>query len=402
MLGDQVYADEVHPDVQERITGDQVIDYDEYVQLYCAAWGEPTIRWLLSTVPSAMIFDDHDVHDDWNTSHAWVEEMRKTHWWRTRVIAAFESYYVYQHLGNLAPAQLEHEELYHRLRGERDPTQVLREFAERAESEVDGSRWSFYRDIGPGRVVMIDSRAGRVLTPGQRSMVDRHEWDWITEHAVGDVEHLLIGTSVPLVLSPALHHLEAWNEAVCDGVWGRPAAQLGEKLRQGLDLEHWAAFHRSFEAMCGLLRDVGAGKRGRAPETISVLSGDVHHAYLAQIGFPPGSGVESAVWQAVCSPFRNPLDERERRAILAAWTPAAARVTRTLARAAGVDPPPVDWRLVHDEPWFNNQVAWIELEGPHARFVLEKAVPERSHDGHVRMERVFSRSIEPNRKYART
>jgi PhoD-like phosphatase len=402
MIGDQVYADEVHPDVQERIFGDQVIDYDEYVQLYCAAWGEPTIRWLLSTVPSAMIFDDHDVHDDWNTSLEWVEEMRSHGWWRSRVIAAFESYFVYQHIGNLPPDELQRDPIYRGLHTERDPTAFLHAFAERADREIDGVRWSFCRDIGPARLVMVDSRAGRVLTPGSRSMVDAGEFRWIEEHARGDVEHLLIGTSLPLFLSPALHNLEAWNEAVCDGAWGGVAARLGERLRQGLDLEHWAAFHDSFEAMCTLLREVGAGKRGRAPQTITVLSGDVHHAYLAQIGFPPGSGVESAVWQAVCSPFRNPLDRRERRAILAAWTPAAERVTRALARAAGVASPAVDWRLIHDEPWFNNQVGWIELAGPRARFLLEKALPEQSRAGQVRMEKVFDRPIEPNRNFVPT
>ena len=102
------------------------------------------------------------------------------------------------------------------------------------------------------------------------------------------------------------------------------------------------------------------------------------------------------------APFRNPLDKRERRAILAAWTPAAERVTRVLARATGVTSPPVDWRLIHHEPWFNNQVGWIELDGPSARFLLEKALPEQSRAGQVRMEKVFDRPIEPNRKFART
>ena len=74
-------------------------------ELYIAAWGEPVIRWLLSTVPSAMIFDDHDVHDDWNTSIEWVTEMRQKEWWRKRIVAAFESYLIYQHLGNLSPTE---------------------------------------------------------------------------------------------------------------------------------------------------------------------------------------------------------------------------------------------------------------------------------------------------------
>ena len=51
-------------------------DFEEYTRLYWDSWKDPTIRWLLSAVPSAMIFDDHDVHDDWNTSEAWVRKMR--------------------------------------------------------------------------------------------------------------------------------------------------------------------------------------------------------------------------------------------------------------------------------------------------------------------------------------
>ena len=301
LLGDQVYADEVHPDVEDKLDGENVESYDDYVDLYCAAWGEPVIRWLLSTVPSAMIFDDHDVHDDWNTSIEWVTEMREKAWWRRRIVAAFESYVIYQHLGNLSPSERADFELYDHLRAGDDATERLRAFARQADEEVKGTRWSFCRDIGPARVVMIDSRAGRVLDPECRSMVDQEEWEWITEHACGDVDHLLIGTSLPLIMGPALHYLEAWNEIVADGAWGKLAKKFAEKLRQELDLEHWPAFQESFRHMCDHLRDVGAGRHGSAPSTICVLSGDVHHAYLAEVGFPPGSGVSSAVWQAVCS-----------------------------------------------------------------------------------------------------
>ena len=52
--------------------GETVADFEEYTRLYRESWSEPHIRWLLSTVPTAMIFDDHDVHDDWNTSVTWV------------------------------------------------------------------------------------------------------------------------------------------------------------------------------------------------------------------------------------------------------------------------------------------------------------------------------------------
>ena len=135
------------------------------------------------------------------------------------------------------------------------------------------SRWSYCRDVGRTRIVMIDSRAGRVLTPGGRSMVDAEEWRWILEHATGGFDHLVIGTSLPLIMAPGLHYLEAWNEAVCDGAWGEPASRLGEKIRQGADLEHWPAFRDSFFAMCELLREVGAGGRGHAPASVVVRLG---------------------------------------------------------------------------------------------------------------------------------
>jgi hypothetical protein len=146
---------------------------------------------------------------------------------------------------------------------------------------------------------------------------------------------------------------------------------------------------------------VGAGRAGEPPSTITVLSGDVHHAYLAQMGFSPGSGVRSAVWQAVCSPFRNPLDSNEQRVILAGWTRFGGRAMRALARAAGVPDPEYGWRLAHERPWFNNQVAWLEFEGPRATFVLEKAMADADQEHGVRLERVFTRPIEPNGVFSR-
>jgi hypothetical protein len=115
LLGDQVYADEVSPDVRAFIRehrdtevppGETVANFEEYTRLYRESWSEPHIRWLLSTVPSAMIFDDHDVHDDWNTSRTWVEDMRATGWWDDRIVGGFSSYWLYQHMGNLAPQHL--------------------------------------------------------------------------------------------------------------------------------------------------------------------------------------------------------------------------------------------------------------------------------------------------------
>jgi hypothetical protein len=298
------------------------------------------------------------------------------------------AYVLYQHWGNLHPDALERQEIYRRVREADDGAEILAAYALKCDREVEGARWSYCRDVGPARVVMIDSRAGRVLDPGRRSMVDAGEWRWIREHATGGCDHLLIGTSLPLLLAQGLHGVEAWNEAVCDGAWGKLASRAGEKLRQGLDLEHWAAFHDSFEAVCALLREVGAGQCGEAPASIAVLSGDVHHSYLAEVGFPPGSGVSSHVWQATCSPFRNPLSANEQRAVRFGFSRVGVALGRALARSAGVPDPPVGWRFQDGDPRFDNQVATLELEGRKARMVLERSLLSERGPAHPVLERV--------------
>jgi phosphodiesterase/alkaline phosphatase D-like protein len=384
MLGDQVYADEVPPSTRAFLEtrrdpshppGERVLDFDEYTELYRESWGDPTIRWLLSTVSTAMIFDDHDVHDDWNISEAWLEEMRKHEWWNRHILGALASYWVYQHLGNLDPGDHQEDELLRRVKEADDAEPVLEDFARRADRETSGTRWSYSRNLGRSRLVVVDSRAGRVLDEGSRSMLDESEWNWVAEQMTGDFDHLLVATSLPWLLGPGMHYTEAWSEAVAGGAWGRAAAPLAEKARQTADLEHWPAFQESFARLAELLRSVAAGERGPAPASVVVLSGDVHHAYLYEVAFRRGSGVRSNVYQAVCSPYRNPLESKERRVIRIGMSRPFEAFTRALARSAGVDDPGVRWRMVGDGPWFDNQVATLEIDGRQIAMRLEKAVP---------------------------
>ena len=93
------------------------------------------IRWLLSTVSSAMIFDDHDVHDDWNTSEAWLEEIRDTDWWDEHIVAGLMSYWIYQHAGNLSPDEQDDDGLLEKVSEQDDAGDLLREFARGADRE---------------------------------------------------------------------------------------------------------------------------------------------------------------------------------------------------------------------------------------------------------------------------
>jgi hypothetical protein len=388
LLGDQVYADEVSPetlafikkrrDVREP-PGEEVADFEEFARLYQESWSDAAIRWLFSTVSSSMVIDDHDINDDWNISAAWVEKMREQDWWAERESAGIATYWLYQFIGNLAPRLLRESDVLRRVCEAEDGWEVLRAVAHDQRGIRDGARWSYCRDLERTRLLVVDSRCGRVLEEGRRSMLDEGEWDWLERHLHGDFDHVLIATSDPFLLAPGLHHLERWGEAVCAGAWGQRASGWGEKLRQALDFDHWAAFGESFERLAALIERTASGHFGPAPTSITVLSGDVHHAYLAEVAFRRSAEVESAVYQAVCSPFRNALDERESRMIELGNSRVGTAIGRGLAGLAGVRRDPIRWRLI-DGPFFDNQVATLTIEGRDAELKLERTVGDPDSD----------------------
>ena len=400
LLGDQVYADELSPQTRayiERTRGSSgpqggVADFEEYTVLYREAWSDPLVRWVLSTLPTAMVFDDHDVHDDWNTSAAWRRKMAAQPWWPARIEGGLMSYWIYQHLGNMSRRDLEHDELWAALQQVEDGAELLRDHARCADGEADGGkgvRWSYRRDYGDVRLLVIDSRGGRVLETGDRKMVDDAEWDWIVGQTADCASHLLLASSLPVILPQAIHGLEAWNEAVCEGAWGARWRDWGERIRQGVDLEHWAAFGQSFEALLRLVREVGSGQRGPAPATITFLGGDVHFSYLTQVLFPAERGVTSAVHQAVCSPVRNPVNRPIQLADRFARSPVGRAIGWALMRSAGVALPEAHWHIDHG-PRFDNEIAALELEGRRALVRLERAVPGSPEE---RLETVIEKQL---------
>jgi hypothetical protein len=399
LLGDQIYADQPSPELKRRIAqrerpagapADELADFCEYAYAYGEAWSEPAIRWLLSTVPTAMVFDDHEIHAEWRISQDWLDEMNAAPWFDDHIRAGLMAYWVFQHVGNLSPADLTHGGLLDEIRGAQDAAALLGSRMSTEGRQTGHSRWSYARDLGDARVVVIDSRAGRQVEPGRRALVQEEEWSWIREQASKPARHLLLASSVPFLLAPALHHVEAFDEALTEGAWGRIGVALGEKLRRVAVLDHWASFQRTFRELAALLDAIAHGRVGEAPASIVMLSGDVHHCYLAEAGFGAHDGPRSRVWQAVCSAFRKELAPHERRTIAFGHSRTAERIGRRLARLAGVAPVPLDWRVV-EEPAFANQVATLSIDGDHARVSVEQIAGEDWSD--PRLELAFAREL---------
>jgi hypothetical protein len=187
-----------------------------------------------------------------------------------------------------------------------------------------------------------------------------------------------------------MHYAQAWNEAVCSGAWGARAARWGERIRRSQDLDHWSSFHRSFTALTDLIRAVRAGKKGQPPASIVVLSGDVHHGYLAEATFRDGDA-RSPVYQAVCSLLRNSLPGPKSRLQSVGWTRPGELAGRFLARLAGIGEEGVTWRLTHDKPWFENQISTLTIQDRRATLTFRKAVLNRA--GGPNLEEIHERRL---------
>jgi hypothetical protein len=396
-LGDQVYADSTSGQMQEFIKarrditeppGEELKDFEEYAHLYNLAWSDPANRWLLSTLPSAMIFDDHDIRDDWNASRSWREAMEDTDWWHGRIVAGLASYWVYQHLGNLSPQERAADVIWqkiasHRGDGEPDISAELDSFAERADQDPETYRWSFCRDFGDTRLLVVDSRAARNLDPDHRALLDDAEMEWLDARMRGGFRHLLVATSLPFLLPMGLHHLEAWDEAVSEGAWGKIPARFGEKLRQAVDLEHWAAFQESFRQVAAMAEDVADGGRGPAPDSVTFLSGDVHFSYVSEVERSSGS----RIIQAVCSPIRNPLPRVMRSFGAVMSYGLATPIGALAARSAKVPDPPFRWSGIKG-PWFDNNLACLEVAPEGLKLWWQRGVVEGGDNLNPRLERV--------------
>jgi hypothetical protein len=408
-LGDQVYADSTSKEMQEFIRsrrdireepGKELKDYEEYAHLYQLAWSDAANRWLLSCLPTAMIFDDHDIRDDWNASLDWKKKMQATSWWHGRIVAGLAAYWVYQHLGNLSPQERADDELWQRISGhdgpdELDLTEVIDAFADRCDSHPNTYRWSYCRDLDDVRLIVVDSRVSRDLTPSHRGLVNAQELAWFDEHLRGGFRHVLVATSLPFLLPMGLHNVEAWDEAIAQGAWGRLAAWVGERLRQAVDLEHWAAFQNSFQAVARIVTELadGDGDRGPAPQSITFLSGDVHYSYLAEVDRDDGSRIV----QAVCSPVRNPLPRFLRWFAVVMSYGVATPIGAAAARSVKVPDPPFDWHTI-EGPWFDNNLAVLQ-DGPDGlAMTWHTGVIDHGDELHPRLEQVASVVVSARRE----
>ncbi|HEX4878546.1 MAG TPA: alkaline phosphatase D family protein, partial [Limnobacter sp.] len=279
---------------QQRIAIEQFVDDLERVQR------------LMAHVPVAMMFDDHDITDDWNLSAEW-EETAYGHPFSRRIVGnALVAYLVCQGWGN-APENF-------------PPT--LLDMAKQAFAKPGGEAhdqlitaliafrdWHYEWPTQPPLMV-IDTRTNRwrsEFDPGHPSGL----MDW---ESLSDLQHRLIGQPAVVLVSPAPMFGVKLIEAI-----QKIFTWLGKPLM--VDAENWMAHRGSANTLLNLFR------HAKTPQNFVILSGDVHYSFAYDVELR-GKRNSPNIWQITSSGLRNEfpkklLDTLDRlnRWLYAPWSP---------------------------------------------------------------------------------
>ena len=263
-------------------------------------------RRVMANIPVAMIFDDHDVTDDWNLTAAW-EEAAYEHPLSRRVIGnALMSYLLFQGWGN-APEKFDRDMLARAGRVLRDPA------SEDHDDFIDQllvfDQWHFEWPTSPVLIV-LDTRTHRWRS--ERSL-NRPSglMDW---EALTDFQQQLIGHDAVVIVSAAPVFGVKLIEAI-----QRVFTWFGKPLM--VDAENWMAHRGAARVLMNLFR------HPKTPQNFVILSGDVHYSFVYDIHIR-GKRSSPDIWQITSSGIRNEfppklLDvfDRLNRWLFAPWSP---------------------------------------------------------------------------------
>lgn len=274
--------------------------------------GMPEAARALANVPVYMIFDDHDITDDWNLSALW-ENTAYEHPFSRRIIGnALMAYLVCQAWGN-DPDRVR--PLVERMPSVLDPERgddgkLNREPHDRLIDDMLGfNGWHYTLPTSP-RMVVLDTRTRRWRSELARSRPSGL-MDW---EALTDYQHELLGESAVIVVSPAPMFGVKLIETI-----QKIFTWIGKPLT--VDAENWMAHRGAANVLLNIFRHTGT------PENFVILSGDVHYSFVYDVRLRRRPEAPR-IWQITSSGIKNQFPDtlldwldRLNRWLYATWSP---------------------------------------------------------------------------------
>lgn len=264
------------------------------------------VRRLFANIPVYMIFDDHEITDDWNLSYEWKKNVWESPLGKHVVANGLDAYWMFQGWGNNP----------HEFNGEF--FQIMKEYHETDDSTKtreawtktlwEFKHWHFVAPTTPPSI-FLDTRTQR-----------HYDWNPRPVKIAGKIEET--------VASPHLLNAKAWENVhrmLCEAglkpytplivvspppVYGLglietvldryvyPLRTIGIDMQNILDFEAWKYNGNGFTTF---LQQIGRWN----PEYCIILSGDVHSASAVSANISFSNGELLKIHQFTSSPLKN-------------------------------------------------------------------------------------------------
>ncbi|GAB3683248.1 alkaline phosphatase family protein [Salinisphaera aquimarina] len=263
--------------------------YDEEAGIIRAFVDElPGARRIMANTPVAMIFDDHDITDDWNLTGLWMDSAYGHPFSRRIIGNALVAYLLCQGWGN-RPEAFEDTILPALTRYTAAHDKPAHD--DLVEAVLDFHDWGFILDTEPA-VVLLDTRTRRwrrVRKPSHPSGL----MDW---EALSDMQSHFMGRDSVVIVSAA----PIFGVKLIENIQ-RIFTWFGKPLM--VDAENWMAHPGSAHTLLNIFR------HRATPRNFTVLSGDVHYSFVYDVTLRHGDSRQK-IWQITSSGVKNEFPRR--------------------------------------------------------------------------------------------
>ncbi|WP_455825470.1 alkaline phosphatase D family protein [Pseudomonas graminis] len=254
--------------------------------------GLPGVARVFAHLSTLMIFDDHDITDDWNLSAQW-EETAYGHPFSKRIIGnALLAYLLCQGWGNqpeVFTEQLKHTQALTRQAQDNHLDAAAQD--ELLQTLLKFQQWHYVLPTTPALVV-LDTRTRRwrsEFTLKQPSGL----LDW---EALSELQQALLDHPSAIIVSPA-------------PIFGVKLIETVQKVFSWcgypllVDAENWMAHRGAAQVILNIFR------HSRTPGSYVILSGDVHYSFVYEV-LIRHRNAGPKIWQITSSGIKNEFPPR--------------------------------------------------------------------------------------------
>ncbi|WP_249877718.1 hypothetical protein [Niallia circulans] len=301
-----------------QIGADQAKEYERKVSSLKRAYNQqqkditsfqqslPKVRRLLANIPTYMIFDDHDVTDDWNITKEWQEKVACSPLGNHVIANALTAYWAFQGWGN-NPAAFPASFFRKISKYTKRLTVNTQTYTEWQHMMLTFRAWSFVAPTNP-RSLVLDTRTKRAY-PQERTyvvgsmlkqrtngpnLIRKKEWDYLSELLLSSgwqqQTPLVIISATPLY---GVHLIESFLKNVI-----MPLTAVLPSLQKSLDLEWWKFNGRGFSFFHQQIAEWN-------PSECLILSGDAHMASAIKVEVYFQQEQKRILHQFTSSPIKN-------------------------------------------------------------------------------------------------